>query len=191
MDAQQNGQKTEQGREIVEGLRSPEREGVEAAARLLFEKFYRSLVDELSRPPGFVCSADAEEIAADALVRLIEQPGIYDPARASLQTFLHVVARNAARDLRRRRKREEARAPLSASPFSDSADEPSYTYPDLVLQLREAVRELPAGTRQATLLHLEGRSHTEIATELRLSVGTVRTRVSRGRSWLRVRLGPR
>jgi RNA polymerase sigma factor (sigma-70 family) len=55
--------------------------------------------------------------------------------------------------------------------------------------LDEAIARLPAGYRSAVVLcHLEGLTHAEAAQRLRCPVGTVRSRLARGRALLKKRL---
>jgi RNA polymerase sigma factor (sigma-70 family) len=60
---------------------------------------------------------------------------------------------------------------------------------DLKLAIDEAVARLPANYRAAIVLcHLEGLTHEEAALRLRCPVGTVRSRLARGRALLKSRL---
>jgi RNA polymerase sigma factor (sigma-70 family) len=60
---------------------------------------------------------------------------------------------------------------------------------DLRMVIDEAIARLPAGYRSAVVLcHLEGLTHEEAAERLRCPVGTVRSRLARGRALLRKRL---
>jgi RNA polymerase sigma-70 factor, ECF subfamily len=57
--------------------------------------------------------------------------------------------------------------------------------------LRKAIRHLPQYQRKImTMYHAEGRSYEEIAQETGLSLGTVKSRLSRARQMLRERLQP-
>ena len=60
---------------------------------------------------------------------------------------------------------------------------------DLRLAIDEALARLPANFRAAIVLcYLEGLTHEEAAVRLRCPVGTVRSRLARGRALLRRRL---
>lgn len=108
--------------------------------------------------------------------------------RASLASWLFGVARRVARRARRDRARRAARERRRASMIEDQArhaPEP----PELLPEIQEEVDRLPERYRAPIVLcDLEGRTHEEAAGQLRIPVGTVKTRLSRGRERLRGRL---
>jgi RNA polymerase sigma factor (sigma-70 family) len=57
---------------------------------------------------------------------------------------------------------------------------------ELVAKLREAIAKLPESQRRALLLQAKGKSHKEIAQELKVSVTDVNNWLARGRAKLRV-----
>ncbi len=115
----------------------------------------------------------------------------------SVKSWLLRVASNACIDELRRRQRHPQ---ISIDYRRDSDDtETSFDLPDDVpgpeqLALRQEVRsalqaelqELPAGQRLAVVLcDIEGLAYEEIAAAMGTSVGTVKSRISRGRARLR------
>jgi RND family efflux transporter MFP subunit len=107
---------------------------------------------------------------------------------SSLASWLYGVARRVARRARLDRARRLARERRSASMIQDEgrlAHEP----PDLLPEVQEEVDRLPERYRSPIVLcYLEGRTHDEAASQLRIPVGTVKIRLSRGRERLRSRL---
>jgi RNA polymerase sigma factor (sigma-70 family) len=107
--------------------------------------------------------------------------------RDSVGPWLHRVARNAAvrarRDARRRRAVErEAIRMADRSPRQADED-------DIAAVVHEEVDRLPERYRiPVVLCDLEGRTHEEAARHLGYPVGTVKSRLSRGRERLRDRL---
>jgi RNA polymerase sigma factor (sigma-70 family) len=104
-----------------------------------------------------------------------------------LGAWLHGVARRVSSRARlvegRRARRERSGARPEAVEASPDA------HADLRRVLDEELGRLPAGFRAAIVLcHLEGLSHEEAAGRLRCPVGTVRSRLARGRDRLRDRL---
>ena len=128
--------------------------------------------------------AVAEEVTQDIFLRLIG-PGVsFDEARGSLEAYLYGVARNLLR----------MRPPALGL---DEVDEPATNEDalrDLIdgqrtAALLDAVRELPAGYREAVVLcDLEERSYEDAARVMGCPVGTVRSRLHRARGLLTAKL---
>jgi RNA polymerase sigma-70 factor, ECF subfamily len=175
--------------DIVRGLGSTEPAEREAASRRLFSRYYGELVEELTRDPLGLLRVDAEEIAADALLRIIHEPARFDPERGSLRTYSRAIAANLGRNLRRRQRRSPDAASIHEGRAWPSDDlRPSARQERLRALLHEALATMPPASRGATQLHLEGLSNAEIAAKLGVEPGAVRTRLSRARLWLRARL---
>ena len=106
----------------------------------------------------------------------------------SLASWLYGVARRVARRARTdatRRAARERRGGRMIEDLARHAPEP----PDLVPEVQEEVDRLPEKYRSPIVLcYLEGLTHEEAAFQLRVPVGTVKTRLSRGRERLRGRL---
>lgn len=109
--------------------------------------------------------------------------------RDSLGPWLHRVARRAAHRARRdreRRRAAERRAAEAAPPQSVAHD---LGRDDLAAAVQEEVDRLPERYRVAVVLcELEGLTSAQAAATLGLPVGTVASRLSRGRDRLRDRL---
>ena len=123
---------------------------------------------------------------ATFLVFVRKAPTIRDPE--GLGNWFHGVARRVAdrarRDSIRRRDLERKRAEMV--PPRDPIDRP---WDDSARVIREEVERLPRDYRAPIeLCYLRGRSQEEAAAELDLPLGTVKTRLVRGRRKLRDRL---
>lgn len=133
----------------------------------------------------------AEEITQDVFLALIRDPGRFHLERGRLIPFLLGIARNLA--LRRFERREDA--------FDLPVDEVPDTGVDILQELsreqtiegvRRAVLSLPESYREAVVLcDLEELSYEDAALALGIPVGTVRSRLSRGRSLLEGKLRAR
>ncbi len=108
--------------------------------------------------------------------------------RDSVGSWLFGVARRAARRIRmdeaRRRQHERRRLALVPGPWSLEPESAEH-WPELHV----AIERLPAKYREPIVLcYLEGLTHEQAASQLRWPVGTVKTRLARGRERLRRRL---
>jgi len=123
---------------------------------------------------------------------------------ADLKTWIYRIAINQARNRwrwwkRRRRdvtvslddNRGPSEQPLSASLRNEDAPDPEQETlaHEREGQLRAALLGLRSAYREAVILRdVEGFSYEEIATTLEISIGTVKSRLSRGRLELRTKL---
>ena len=136
-------------------------------------------------------SEDAEEAAQDAFLALWR--GI-DRFRqeSSLSTWIYRLASNACIDLLRRRKKQGSSLSLDDEELFLDAGDPAPRPQDAVEHreaqklLQEGLSALPEEYRKVLILReIEGLSYTEIAESASLELGTVKSRISRGRVLLR------
>ena len=131
----------------------------------------------------------AEEVVQETFLALIEQPGGYDPSRGELSSYLYGIARNKGLKLFRKLGEtvvwEERRHDGETQPAALDALEAK----DRIDILRRTVLALPEAYREAVVLcDLEELSYAEAAVALGAPVGTVRSRLHRGRALLAERL---
>lgn len=128
----------------------------------------------------------AEEMVQETFVRLWQTAGRYDAEKASVGTYLYVIARSVALDIRKR---------PSSRPFQpvDDVDLPSQSDDvDQIIDgitIREALDSL--GTGHADVLRLaykEGLTQSQIAERLKIPLGTVKTRMFHGMRAMRAAL---
>lgn len=134
---------------------------------------------------------DAEEAAQDAFLALWR--GI-DRFRqeSSLSTWIYRLASNACIDLMRRKKKGAGSVSLDDEElFVDAVDPAPQPHEEAERRetqrlLQEGLLSLPAEYRSILLLReIEGLSYSEISAALDLELGTVKSRISRGRTLLR------
>lgn len=132
----------------------------------------KSFFLRLGVPPGV-----AEDLAQDTMLMVWRKADRFDPERAAASTWIFTVARNLRIDLKRRE-----RDPALLAELYEDADEP--TPSDHMLsaerdgRIREALTALPA--EQAEVIRLsffEDRPHSQIADDLKIPLGTVKSRV--------------
>jgi RNA polymerase sigma-70 factor (ECF subfamily) len=131
----------------------------------------------------------AEEMVQESFQRLWRSAGRYEASRGSVAAFLFVIARSVAADIR---KRPSSRPLLQVEDFQlptlpDSADQ---ILDGLVV--REALDKLSSAHAEVLRLGLvEGLTQAEVAEQLGLAIGTVKSRTFNGLRALRIALGER
>ena len=132
---------------------------------------------------------DAQDLVQEVLVRV--QRGLVTYVPGSLEGWLSRIATNAfLDDMRRRRRRPadllpDAEVLERVAPTSPSVDE-QLAIDALPEHVQEALRALPEDYRAAVVLcDVVGLPYEEIAEVTGVPVGTVRSRIHRGRARLR------
>ena len=131
---------------------------------------------------------DAYDLVQEALLRVRKGLETYQPG--SMEAWLSRIVTNVFLDEVRRRRRRPVEAlpedPERMLPSSPGADEATESLPD---DVQAALRRLPEDFRMAVVLcDVVGLSYEEIADTLAVPVGTVRSRIHRGRRLLRAAL---
>ncbi|TFV73954.1 sigma-70 family RNA polymerase sigma factor [Blastococcus sp. CT_GayMR20] len=133
-------------------------------------------------------SGAAQDVVQEVFLRAWRATGSFDPQLASLRTWLFAIARNVVIDqVRRCAVRPWQRdltddAGLQAAP-GDDLDERLVD----AWVVEEALRRIGEDHRVAIVqTHLRGRPHQEVAAELGIPVGTVRSRIFYGLKALRL-----
>src|SRR5688500_2435466 len=136
-------------------------------------------------------SEAAEDVTQDVFVALTKNAGRFNPAVASLSTYLYGIARNM---VLQRYKKSRARVEVNIDAVagedqaafatsSDPAD--ALSRAQATRQLRRAILRLPMHYREVVVLcELNGLSYEDAAAVARCPVGTVRSRLSRARQML-------
>jgi RNA polymerase sigma-70 factor (ECF subfamily) len=138
--------------------------------------------------------ADAEDLTQETFVRVFRSLAEYTPG--TFEGWLHRITTNLFLDMVRRRQRIRFDAlPEDAGDRLASREAgPERTYEEMNLdpEVQRALDDLPADFRVAVVLcDLEQLSYEEIAATLGIKVGTVRSRIHRGRVLLRQALAHR
>ena len=130
-------------------------------------------------------AALAEDAVQEAFVRAWRASSSYDPAKASQRTWLFAILRNVVIDMvRARRSRpplagdgQDADGPDRAAGASDGGIDQMLT----AWQVEAALAELAEDHRRALVeVHWRGRPYAEVAAELGVPEGTVKSRVFYG-----------
>ena len=139
-------------------------------------------------------AATAADVVQEVFMGLLTGSFKFDPMRGLLQNFLFGVARNLVMKHEQPRQRDA----ILPEPDDGADDEPDEGAEPLSRMLSneqaEAVRRalalLPPHYRDVVILYeMHDLSYLEIAAICQLDIGTVRSRLSRGRAALAKRLG--
>jgi RNA polymerase sigma-70 factor (ECF subfamily) len=169
--------------------------GDEDAFTLLYRRHQAALYRFALRMSGNAWAA--EEIVQDVFMTLMRDPKKYDPARGTLGGFLYGVTRN--RVLKHLERSPQREVPLEEKNENGSGSGIvllDATTPAIQAEKRErveqvwaAVLDLPAEFREAVVLcELEERSYEEASQMIGCPIGTIRSRLHRGRALLMARL---
>lgn len=182
---------------LVAGLR----DGVEAAYEELLERFQHpvySLVCRLMPDSG-----DASDVVQEVFLKVFKNIGSFR-GQSSLKTWIYRIAVNEAHNHRRwfsRHRRQEIGidspdpsgrgyrdmlSDPSRSPFDEACDHEAH---ELVEQALTRIN--PTFRAAVVLRDIEDMNYEEIAQVLQVSLGTVKSRILRGREALRKKLAGR
>ena len=177
-----------------EALMSALASGQQDAIGLLYARYAPTILgmaaQALGRPAG-------EDIVQEVFLEVWKNASKYDPERGPVRPWLLQIAHyRIANELRRRSRRPQIQADPEGERLA-SIPEPGPNQSEEVWNayrqaaLRRALEELPPPQRQALgLAFFEQLSHDEIASALKLPLGTAKSRIRAGLRSLRVRLAP-
>ena len=166
------------------------RYGDEAAFEEVHERFAPMVYGLCLRMSGD--ATRAQDLSQDVFLRIFRSLGKFG-GRSTLSTWIYTVTLNHCRSrLGRRRLRTES---LESETGERAIEDPCRGPEDLTLArdtgkvVGQALLHLPARFREAVVLRdIEGLTYAEISSVLSVRIGTVRSRIARGREQLRVLL---
>ena len=165
------------------------REGNLDAVRTLYERFGGLVFTVAHRIIGD--GQRVEDVTQHVFVQAWRLAGHFDAGR-DFAPWLAMIARRSAIDA----LRIEQRSPTEALDHADPSDgalvmlPPSAEQVETVWSVRTAIDSLDPNEREVIRMqHLQGHSHSEIAEQLGVAVGTVESRSDRAHRRLATRLG--
>jgi RNA polymerase sigma-70 factor (ECF subfamily) len=168
--------------------------GDEEAFTLLYRRHQAAMYRFALRMTGSAWAA--EEILQDVFVILVRDPKKYDAARGTLGGFLYGVTRNRVlkylerlpREIPLEEKNEDGSG--SGIVLQDASTPAIWAEKrERMRQVRAAVLDLPTEFREAVVLcELEEMSYEEAAKMAGCPIGTIRSRLHRGRALLMAKL---
>jgi len=137
-----------------------------------------------------VSATTAEELMQEAMLSVWRKSHTFDPKRATASTWVYTILRNKRIDMVRR----EHRPDVDIDDVSERASEAASAEEDYQARqsrdlLRQAMDDLPAD--QIEVLQkafFEDKSHSVVAEELNLPLGTVKSRIRLALSRMRLKL---
>ncbi len=164
------------------------------AARAGSHIAFETLVDRYRAPVvrlAYRLTHDADEakdIAQDSFLRAYRRLGDFHPDRPFAR-WLFVIARNASLDAIRRRRRAATLVTNEGNVVLEPGPEEIALRNDEALRVHAALEALPPNYRDVLeLYYLTGLRYREIAVELEIPIGTVKTYISRAKRRLREEL---
>lgn len=170
-----------------EALVARARAGDLPALEELFNRYRNQVFSLAYRMTGN--PSDAEDLCQEIFLQVMRKVGSFE-GRSSFSTWLYRVSMNRSRDYLRRKKR-------SPELLSHEGDPPERHEPHTATSgglesvaissearrlVQDALMELPVSLRAPLVLHeLEGMQYHEVASLLKLPVGTVKSRIFRAR----------
>lgn len=165
------------------------RQGDAQAFRELYREFEAMVYNLALRMSGN--PADAEDITQDTFLRAYRHLNKFK-GKSSLKTWVFRIALNCSntrlrvRGRRLARRVDDGETELERVPDGGRSPEQRALTADLSAALRTGLDRLPAHYREAVFLRdFEELNYAEIAKVLGVRIGTVRSRIARGREQLR------
>ena len=159
----------------------------QGAFALLLEKYRSALMSHILKYVTVV--EDAEDICQRSFEKAFMNIERYNPQYA-FSTWLYNIAQNEAIDHLRRSRASINSVPISLERealdvLSGSTPEEEFIIDQAVSELISGIQSLPESYRQvAELRFIKDYAYEDIARELQLPLGTVKTRISRSRKLL-------
>ena len=160
-----------------------------AAFTRLFRHF-APLMKAFALSGSTLSANNADELVQEVMLKVWQKAGAFNAEKAAASTWIYTIARNSRTDLFRRLQKFDT--PLSADDVSGSQESEEAF---MVLhqtrgrdRIRALINELPNDQAQILAkVYMEGKSHSEVAGELDIPLGTVKSRVRLALQKLQIR----
>ncbi|MFT7558973.1 MAG: RNA polymerase sigma factor (sigma-70 family) [Flavobacteriales bacterium] len=145
----------------------------------LLKGFYASSMPANAR-------GDCEELVQEVMCKVWFKSSSFDLNKSAASTWIFTIARNTRIDhIRKHAKQDNNTVELGADDiWDDSSDNQPFIYLDQArdrASVSQMLSDLPSEQRQCLhKVYMEGKSHSELASELALPLGTVKSRIRLG-----------
>ena len=177
---------------LIEAYRAGTREAFDELVRS-YDSHVRRVLAQLGAPAD-----ETEDLAQEVFLRIFRNLRHFR-GQSSFYTWLYRITVNVFFDHNKKRKRADVRLARLQSAIGDASevhratDDPYYACYDRLTQERfeRAIDALPEAFRAVvSMREVDDLSYEEIAVQTGISVGTVRSRLSRARARLKALLRP-
>lgn len=161
--------------------------GEQAPYFVLMEKYKESLMSHIQKIVPTL--EDAQDISQKSFEKAFINISKYD-SKYAFSTWLYNIATNVAIDHLRKHKALQSSIPIEEDVFvmnlaADETPERKVIVDQSLSEVFTAISALPRGYMQvAELRFLKGYAYEEIAAQLDIPIGTVKTRINRARALL-------
>lgn len=151
----------------------------EAFSRLF--SHFAPLIKAFAINGSALAAAHADELVQEVMIKVWQKAKAFNPQKAAASTWIYTIARNCRTDMYRRLQKFET--PISADDIWPDMDESEELFAAVQqkrdeVRVREMLEGLPHEQAQILVkVYMEGKSHSEVAEELDLPLGTVKSRV--------------
>lgn len=151
--------------------------GADQAAFVELFEYFAPRLKRLLHARGFAAQV-AEELAQETMLAVWRKAALFDPEKASAATWIFAVGRHRAVDYARRDKVAAASARIELETADPLFTEDAFSQAEEEARIRAGLTELPEEQQQVVrLAYFHDKSHSEIAGELGLPLGTVKSRL--------------
>ncbi len=135
----------------------------------------------LSKTPRDMGVENSDELVQEVMLKVWQKAPYFDSRKAAASTWIYTIARNCRIDLLRRGAKHQNTGLEADDVWQPDEDNEPYS----LLQhsrdhdsIKSCFRQLPVEQSHIlTKVYMEGKSHSEVASELDLPLGTVKSRV--------------
>jgi RNA polymerase sigma factor (sigma-70 family) len=150
----------------------------EAFSRLFTH--FAPLIKAFSLNGSNLAATQADELVQEVMIKVWQKASGFNPQKAAASTWIYTIARNCRTDMYRRLQKFDT--PINAQDIwpDDGSEELFVTVQQRrdEVRVRELLQQLPHEQSQILAkVYMEGKSHSEVAQDLGLPLGTVKSRI--------------
>ncbi len=145
-----------------------------------FFQHFAPLIKAFALSGSSMSAVHADELVQEVMLKVWQKAHGFNPEKAAASTWVYTIARNCRTDMFRRLQKFDTQIDASDLGLEEESDEATSALHANrgAARVRELIGDLPPDQAQILAkVYMEGKSHSEAAAELRLPLGTVKSRV--------------